>query len=464
MRRISSGFVVFLLLSITISSAQDIVGSWTGSLEVQSQEIPIVFNLSLKDGVYTTTMDSPSQGVNNIPTDKTTFEENELIIDMSKMGIVYTGKFDGTDIKGVFKQSGMELPLDLIRGKYEPKLKLQEPKKPYPYVSEEVFFENSKADNIKLAGTLTLPKDVKKPPVVILITGSGPQNRNEELMGHKPFLVLSDHLSRNGIAVLRFDDRGFAQSEGNHENATTFDFVSDAEAAVTYLKARKDDVDIKKIGLIGHSEGGLVAPIVASTNKEIAYCVLLAGPGVSGKDILMAQTRKAMELGGVSEEDIQINEDFSLKIYEICENYKGEESKNKIKSVFNEMKKTSSEMLKNQLTNDVVEQQIELITSPWMLTFIKIEPQDYLRKVNCPVLAINGEKDFQVLAKANLEGIAIGLSEAQNKDVTTQELKGLNHLFQTSETGSFSEYGTNEETFSPIALNIISDWINKRFR
>ncbi len=463
MQRIKFEVVIFFLLSITIGSAQEIVGSWTGNLKVQSQEIPIVFNLSEIEGIYTTTMDSPSQGVNNIPTDQTTFIENELVIDISQMGIVYTGKFDGSIFKGIFKQSGIELPLNLVRGKYEPELKLQEPKEPYPYISEEVFFENSRADNIKLAGTLTFPKDVKDPPVAILITGSGAQNRNEELMGHKPFLVLSDHLTRNGIAVLRYDDRGFASSEGNHEIATTFDFASDVEAAIEYLKTRKDILDITKIGLIGHSEGGLIAPIVASTNQEIAFCVLLAGPGVSGKEILITQTRKAMELSGVSEEDIQINEDYSTKIYEICENYNGEESRKQVLAVFNKMKESSSEMLKSQLTDEVVTQQIKLITSPWMLTFIKIDPKDYLQKVNCPVLAINGEKDFQVLPKENLEGIAKGLSSGQSKDVTTQELKGLNHLFQSSETGSFSEYSTNEETFSPLALNMISDWINERF-
>lgn len=455
---------VLSLLFVTLSSAQDISGSWKGVLKVQTNELPIVFNISENEGVLISTMDSPSQGAMGIATDNTTFIDNILTIDMSKFGINYVGTFDGTSIVGTFTQGGTPISLDLTPGKYEVAAKQQEPKKPYPYLSEEIVFNNEKADNIKLSGTLTIPTNVDNPPVAILITGSGPQNRNQELLGHKPFLVLSDYLTRKGIAVLRYDDRGTAQSEGEYTKATTFDFASDVEAAMAYLKTRNDVLDINKIGLIGHSEGGLIAPIVASRNKEISFCVLLAAPGISGKQILMTQTRKAMELGGVSPEDIEINEQFSSEIYEICADYHGEESKNEIIAIFTEMKNSSSEMLKTQLTDEVIQQQIQLITSPWMRTFIQIEPKDYLSKVNCPVLAINGEKDFQVVPEENLEGINNALRSNNNTDVTTIEVEDLNHLFQTSETGSFTEYASNEETFSPIVLVIISDWLNERFQ
>lgn len=458
-------YILLSFLFIThLSSAQDIVGSWKGILKIQTQELPIVFNISENDGVLSSTMDSPSQGAMGLATDSTTFVGNTLTIDMSKFGINYVGTFDGTSIVGTFMQGGTPISLDLTPGKYEVASKLQEPKEPYPYLSEEVVFNNEKAENIKLSGTLTIPANAENPPVAILITGSGPQNRNQELLGHKPFLVLSDHLTRMGIAVLRYDDRGTAQSEGEYANATTFDFASDVEAAMIYLKTRNDVLDINKIGLIGHSEGGLIAPIVASKNKEIAFCVLLAAPGISGKQILMTQTRKAMELGGVSPEDIEINEKFSSQIYDICEDYKGEESKKEIIAIFTEMKNSSSEMLKTQLTEEVIQQQVQLITSPWMRTFIQIEPKEYLSKVNCPVLAINGEKDFQVVPQVNLEGIKSALKSNNNLDVTINEVKDLNHLFQTSETGSFTEYASNEETFSPIVLEIITDWINERFQ
>ncbi len=456
--------ILLSLLFITnFSSAQDIVGSWNGILKVQTQELVIVFNISENAGVLSSTMDSPSQGAMGLATDNTTFIDNILTIDMSKFGINYVGTYNGTSIIGTFTQGGTPISLDLTPGKYEVVSKLQEPKEPYPYLSEEVVFNNENAENIKLSGTLTIPTNAENPPVAILITGSGPQNRNQELLGHKPFLVLSDDLTRKGIAVLRYDDRGTAQSEGRYEKATTFDFASDVESAVAYLKTRNDVVDIDKIGLIGHSEGGLIAPIVASKNKEIAFCVLLAAPGISGKQILMTQTRKAMELGGVSPEDIEINEQFSSQIYEICADYQGEESKEEIIAIFTEMKNSSSEMLKTQLTEEVIQQQVRLITSPWMRTFIQIEPKEYLSKVNCPVLAINGEKDFQVVPEVNLEGIKNALKSNNNTDVTINEVKDLNHLFQTSETGSFTEYASNEETLSPIVLEIISDWINERF-
>ncbi len=453
----------FLFITLLTTAQDNIIGSWKGVLKVQSQELPIVFNILEKEGVLSSTMDSPSQGAEGLVTDSTSFVDNLLMINISKYGIKYVGTFDGISIIGTFTQGGAPFSLNLTRGKYKAEAKLQEPKEPYPYLSEEVVFMNGKAENIKLSGTLTIPINIKNPPVAILITGSGPQNRDQELLGHKPFLVLSDHLTRRGIAVLRYDDRGTAGSEGNYERATTFDFASDVEAAVAYLRTRNDIIDITKIGLIGHSEGGLIAPMVASEDKKIAFCVLLAAPGISGKEILISQTRKAMELGGVSQNDIEINEQYSSKIYEICANYEGEDSKNEIIAIFGEMRNSSSEMLKSQLTDEVIEQQVNLLTSPWMRTFIKLDPIEYLTKVNCPVLAINGEKDFQVEATINLEEIEKNLKSANNNDVTIAVLPDLNHLFQTSETGSFSEYASNEETFSPIALEVISNWINDRF-
>jgi len=207
---------VLSLLFVTLSSAQDISGSWKGVLKVQTNELPIVFNISENEGVFISTMDSPSQGAMGIATDNTAFIDNILTIDMSKFGINYVGTFDGTSIVGTFTQGGTPISLDLTPGKYEVAAKQQEPKKPYPYLSEEIVFNNEKADNIKLSGTLTIPTNVDNPPVAILITGSGPQNRNQELLGHKPFLVLSDYLTRKGIAVLRYDDRGTAQSEGEY--------------------------------------------------------------------------------------------------------------------------------------------------------------------------------------------------------------------------------------------------------
>ncbi len=462
-KNMKSGIYLLLFLSISFVSAQEIEGTWNGVLKAPSQELPIVFHIVQQDEVYISTMDSPVQGAKGLATDSTSFENNELEIVMSELFVIYSGTFENDTVKGTFTQGGMAFPLNLVRGNYISKQKPQEPSKPYPYASEEISFKNSKAGNIKLAGILTLPKGIKDPPVVILISGSGPQNRNEELLGHQPFLVLSDHLTRNGIAVLRYDDRGVADSEGDFGLATTFDFATDVEAAVAYLKTREDVLDVKKIGLIGHSEGGMIAPIVAARNENISFCVLLAGPGITGKDVLLTQTRKAYELAGVTENEIALSEKYSGKIYDVCQSYKGEVSDKEITRLLNEMKNSSSGLLKNQLTGKNIQKQVKTIASPWMIEFIKFDPDLYLSKVKCPVLAMNGEKDFQVLPKINLAGIENSLKKAGNKDVTIMELKDLNHLFQTSKTGSFSEYATIEETFSPVALNIISDWVLKRY-
>ncbi len=455
-------FKLALFLAAIIASAQDISGTWKGALSVQGMELPLAFNISVANGEYTTTLDSPLQNAFGIPIDKTTFVDNKLTITQAQMGMEYTATFSDGTFKGTFKQSGQTFPLDLKKGeKAVKKEKPQEPKKPYPYASIEVTFENPKADHIKLAGTLTLPNDVKNPPVAILISGSGPQNRDEELLGHKPFLVLADHLTRNGIAVLRYDDRGTASSEGNFSTATSFDFATDAEAAMTYLQTR-NDVDVQKIGFIGHSEGGLIAPIIAARNKDVAFCVLLAGPGVDGKEILLTQGKRAAELEGYPAEDIAASQKISTKVYDICRNYQGEASKNEIAALYAQLRtEMISEKAQKEMTKEAMDRQVEMITSPWMLAFLKYDPQTSLQNVTCPVLAINGEKDFQVLPEPNLMAIQKGLKH--NKDVTIKQFKDLNHLFQTSTTGALSEYAEIEETFAPIALNFVSQWINKRF-
>ena len=340
----------------------------------------------------------------------------------------------------------------------------QEPKEPYNYTSEDVFFTNPKANNIKLAGTLTLPNAVENPPVAILITGSGAQNRNEELATHKPFLVLADYLTTKGIAVLRYDDRGVADSEGDFMTATSLDFATDVEAALNYLKTRSD-INKKEIGLIGHSEGGLIAPIVASNNPDVAFIVLLAGTGIDGKGILETQTRRMGELSGAPENALAENEKLTNIIYNAVKNNEDFEAiRTEIKTELTNYRTNNPNSLYASMINEAfMEQQATAIKSKWLQTFIRTNPEDYLSKTRCPVLAINGSKDVQVLPKVNLEAIKNALNTAKNKDVTVKELEGLNHLFQTAETGMPQEYAIIEETFSPLALEIIKNWINDRF-
>lgn len=338
----------------------------------------------------------------------------------------------------------------------------QEPKEPFGYTSENINFINSTADSISLAGTLTLPKDIKNPPVAILISGSGPQDRNEELLGHKPFLVIADYLTNHGIGVLRYDDRGVGESKGDFNTATTFDFATDVEAAIDYLKSR-NDMNTSKLGLIGHSEGGLIAPMVASKNKDVTFVILLAAPGVNGAEILLAQSRKAGQLAGTPQAFLDENEKLASTIYDIIRAHTEEEIiKTKITNTLNDYKTNNPQSaITPHITPMMIAQQLSILKSEWLCNFIRIEPKDYLEKTTCPVLALNGSKDIQVLSDINLEGIKNGLSD--NKDITIKELDGLNHLFQTAETGNVQEYSKIEETFAPIALETIKDWILERF-
>ena len=342
----------------------------------------------------------------------------------------------------------------------------QDPKSPLDYKSENVYFNNLKADSITLAGTLTLPNNKTKPAVAILISGSGAQDRDADLkpFNHRPFLVLSDHLTRNGIAVLRYDDRGTAESEGNHGTATSADFATDVEAAIAYLKTR-NDIDTSKIGLIGHSEGGLIAPMVAANNKDVAFAVLVAGTGVNGATVLETQSRKAAELMGAPKAQLDENEKLTSIIYGAIAKYKDDAKITEVitKGLNDYKTNNPNSILAPAITPQMITQQLGILKSKWLLYFIRTEPHDFLSKTTCPVLAINGSKDFQVLPDINLEGIRKGLEAAGNKDFTIKEIEGLNHLMQTAETGSMQEYGTIEETHAPVSLKLITDWINKRF-
>lgn len=459
---------IFLLIISSLAQAQEITGDWHGQLDVMGTKLRISFHVKSDESGYSSTMDSPDQGAMGIPTTSTAFVDGMLTVIIDPLSVLYDAKLNNNELIGTFNQNGMSIPLNLSKTELEKPEKQprpQDPIEPYGYISEEVSFINKSANNIKLAGTLTLPINAKNPPVTVLITGSGPQNRNEELgpFNHRPFLVLSDHLTKKGIAVLRFDDRGVAESEGDHTTATSADFATDVAAAVDYLKTRSD-VNTSKIGLIGHSEGGLIAPMLASAREDIAFIVMLAGTGVDGATILTTQARKAAELEGASEGKLDFNEKLSEKIFEIVRTENDTDKlKLKLTHYLDEIIVNSPKEFTKDYTEEVVKSQIATLSSNWFQYFIRTDPKQFLSNVTCPVLAINGEKDFQVLPDLNLSAIDKILKQAGNKDFTTQELAGMNHLFQTAETGALSEYGTIEETFSPIALNIVSDWIIKRF-
>jgi fermentation-respiration switch protein FrsA (DUF1100 family) len=453
------------LINLTVFG-QDITGQWNGALKVQGTQLRLVFNVTKTDNGISSTMDSPDQGAKGIPTTTTSFENSILKITIANAKIDYEGTL-GKDniIVGIFKQGGQSFPMNLTKEKIEKEkiVRPQEPTKPYSYYSEDITFENKKA-GISLAGTLTLPKKEGVFPVVILISGSGAQNRDEELLGHKPFLVLADYLTKNGLAVLRYDDRGTALSKGDFKTATSADFATDVESAIAYLKTRKE-INKKKIGLIGHSEGGLIAPIVASKSKDVAFIVLLAGTGIQGDQILLLQQKLIGKASGISDDDLQKTELTNKKAFDIVHKSTNlEQLKSDLtKFIKQELKDNpNSEKPDGMSDDDFVKFQVNQIATSWMQYFIKYNPAPTLQKVKCPVLAINGEKDLQVPPKENLETIKKALTKGGNKKVTTIEFPNLNHLFQECKTGSPDEYATIEQTFSPTALEEISKWIKQQ--
>lgn len=456
--------LVLTLVSVISMSiyGQDITGKWNGALKVQGVQLRLVFNVTASEGGYSATMDSPDQGATGIPVTETTFTDPNIKFVIANAGIEYSGVLKENQFVGTFKQSGMEFPMNLSRDAIakEVSKRPQEPKKPFPYYTEDISFENTAA-NITLSGTLSLPSVDGNFPVVILISGSGPQNRDEELFGHKPFLVISDFLTKNGIAVLRYDDRGVGQSKGVFETATTVDFASDLESAIAYLKTR-NEIDKNKIGLVGHSEGALIASIVASKTKDVNFLVMMAGTGVPGDQLLLLQQQAISRARGSSETDINATLERNAEFFELIINSDNDETlKRDVTNLFKAtLEKDTTQVIPNGMTKEkYIAMQVDQITSPWMQYFIRFDPTPVLEEVSCPVLVVNGEKDLQVPAVENVPAIKKALYNGGNTAVTTIVFPDLNHLFQESDTGLPSEYGSIEQTFAPNALLAITDWI-----
>lgn len=467
MRNLCWTIIITFLSLQTFAQQVNMTGIWTGKLSLpNSLELTIVFNLSKDDsGKYTSTLDSPDQGAMGIPTESTMIYGDSILIKIPVVQGFYSGKifYDEMKIDGKWSQGGMSLDLTVKKvEKLEGRNRPQEPKEPFPYNSEEVLFENE-VDGVVLAGTLTFAKEGNNFPAVVMISGSGGQDRNEELLGHKPFLVISDYLTKNGIAVLRFDDRGIAQSTGDHSKATSEDFAKDVLSAVEFLKGRKE-IDKTKIGLIGHSEGGMIAPLAAMQSNDVAFMVMMAGLGIPGDSILYLQGELIQRAEGMSEEEIRKSVKTQREVFSIVKSSNDDEKLvADLKEKFYAEYSTMTEEEKTKLGDPEVylNMQIKTITSPWFKYFLRFDPVPVLEKVKCPVLAINGEKDLQVPPKENLSAIETALMNGGNNNFEVIMLPGLNHLFQTSTTGAISEYGKIEETISPVALETMLNWIKK---
>jgi pimeloyl-ACP methyl ester carboxylesterase len=447
----------------------DISGSWLGSLDLGQMKLRLVFRVSKEsDGTFRSLLDSPDQGAKDIPVAATTVEGDLVHMNVTAVAGMFEGMLssDGSEISGTWKQGGMEMPLTVKRSESAPEVRRpQHPVKPYPYDDEEVTFENSSA-GVQLTGTLTLPRTRGPHPAVMLITGSGPQDRDETIFGHKPFLVIADYLTRRGFAVLRCDDRGVGGSTGDISQSTTIDFAGDVLAGIGYLKARKE-IDARRIGLIGHSEGGIVAPVAAAQSRDVRFLVLLAGTSLRGAEILRLQQELIARATGKSDEEVARYLEDMKQLHAIIDSEEDSTRlSGKVRAHIRQMYDESSEEDKKR-TGDpdrLIEGQVKAITSPWFRFFFAYDPKEALRGVTVPVLALNGEKDLQVPPRENLFGIESALREGGNTAVTVIEIPGLNHLFQTAETGSPLEYASIEETFSPDALKIMGDWIEQQVK
>ncbi|MDR2145023.1 MAG: alpha/beta fold hydrolase [Tannerella sp.] len=454
-------FLAIFLLGGTFSQAQDITGQWNGVLN--ELKLRVVFHITQTGDGYASTMDSPDQGAAGIPVTTTIFDGSKLSLAMPAIGFSYEGEFKTDSIVGTFKQNGLSLSMTLTRtpAEVKPVVRPQEPKPPFPYRSENVTFKNKTA-GITLAGTLTLPETGSNFPAVILISGSGAQNRDEELMGHKPFLVIADYLTRRGIAVLRYDDRGTAQSGGVFGTATTADFAIDAESAFAYLKTRPE-INPRKIGLVGHSEGGAIAPMIAARSEDVGFIVMLAGTGIRGDSLLLLQNELVARVSGASEDKIAKARKLNSFIYNKIVNTKETVSIKEMFALYTARKEELAEVIPEGITiDDYIRISVGTMASPYMQYFLRYDPVPTLEQVKCPVLAVNGGKDLQVPAKENLEAIGAALKKGGNQNVTVKEYPNLNHLFQECTTGSPAEYAVIEQTFSPEVLKDLGDWILAR--
>jgi pimeloyl-ACP methyl ester carboxylesterase len=432
----------------------DIDGDWLGTLDTGMGKLRLVLHIVNTEEGLTATMDSLDQGANGLSVNSITRTGPELKFDMKSIG----GNYDGTiaadlgTISGTWTQMGKSFPLALkpLKNKSELELKRpQNPVKPYPYREEEISYTNPAA-KIELAATLTVPPGKGPFPAVLLMSGSGPHDRDETLMGHKPFLVLADYLTRKGIVVLRADKRGVGKSTGDYSKAVMADFAADGEAGVAYLKTRAE-VNPRKIGLVGHSEGGIEGPMAAVGNPDVAFVVMMAGPGVRGDELLAEQVQLIEKAAGKSQAEVDKDLAIQKEILALVEKDKDDAA----------LEKDLRVVMAGKVPEAQMGMQIKLVSSPWFRGLLDYDPVPALSKMTCPVLAINGEKDLQVPPDTNLPPIRKALAAGGNQNFEVVELPGLNHLFQTAKTGGIGEYGEIEETMSPVALEKVASWILK---
>lgn len=454
--------LLFIFLCIGFFSfSQSPYGDWYATLK--AADLPLVFHIQKEGKKTIISVDSPKQEAYDMPAEITLLKGNQIKVEMKNMGVTYEGTYYPDSISGIFQQGAIVENMTFFNQLKEPeKLRRpQNPKPPYAYVQEEIKFKNLK-DSFYLAGTYTHPKNTTKIPGIVLVSGSGPQNRDEEMMGHRPFWVLADYLTNLGYGVLRYDDRGTYNSEGDFSSATTLDFATDAASAVFYLKNRPE-VDSTKIVVIGHSEGGLIANILGAKIPDLAGIVSLAGTSIRGDSILKIQTRLMAESIGEKGAQLELTNAFNDAVWNAVINSKSmEDLEIELKAISKVFVKKfrKKKFIKKSEEAKVIQSVKISILNPWMYEFIRYSPSEDIKNIKCNVLVIIGSKDIQVTSKENIEGYN-KLLPKNRKLHTIKELKGLNHLFQKCTTCTVSEYGQLEETFSMDAMEEIRDFLQE---
>lgn len=459
---VAAAFIPAVLHAQQPAVAGRFVGEWVGTLATPAGKLRLALTVARDNssGGLTGGITSLDQGNAKIPA-TLAMHGDTLVVSMPAAQATYTAVLDAAkdSLRGTFTQ-GAGLPLDMGRASAPiAPVRPQEPKPPFPYSSRDVTVES--VPGVRLAGTILVPPGAGPFPAVVFVTGSGPQNRNEELLGHKPFLVIADYLARHGIASLRYDDRGTAQSTGNFAASTSADFADDAQAAVAFLR-KQPGIAPAHVGIIGHSEGGLIAPMVAARDKDVAFIVLVAGPGLPGDSILLLQGELIAKANNTPQAMIDTNLAVNDRLFAAVKGARDSaDAAARVNAIADRMIASLPDAQQSQARTQLQTVKAQVL-APWMQYFLKYDPRTALRQVRVPVLALDGSLDLQVPPKQDLAAIDTALKRAGNRDYEVKELPGLNHLFQPAKTGSPNEYATIDETFSPTALQIIADWINAR--
>jgi alpha/beta superfamily hydrolase len=429
--------LTLLLLSAVLAGMtqvqKKIIGTWEGKLNI-GPGLRIVFHfVETPAGIVKAVADSPDQSAYGLKCDTVVLQDEVIRVEMHRQNAIFSGRLtNDSTLNGTFTQNTV-YPLELRKGVFHapsaPK-RPQTPLPPFPYKSEDIEYD-SPDHSLHYGGTITIPNGKGPFPAALLVTGSGPQDRNEELSDHKVFAVLADALTKNGVVVLRVDDRGVGKSTGVFADATSEDFAKDVNTSLDYLLSRPE-VNRKKTGLIGHSEGGMIVPMVASNRNDIDFAVLLAAPGIKIDSLMAEQNAAILRSVGISQQWASTVDSTSLKEL-------GFDSETSIRNVTSVL--------------------VEAFRGKWFKYFLSFDPQPFLIQMNCKVLALNGDKDIQVIADSNLKGIESSLKKSKSKKITVQKLPGLNHLFQACKTCTLQEYAELEETISPDVLKIINDWL-----